>query len=41
MNYLERTKKNFDKMTTGLKVVGEALLINPVLFAIYPAKKSS
>lgn len=39
MNYLERTKKNFDKMTKGLKVVGEALLINPVLFAIYPAKK--
>lgn len=39
MNYLERTKKNFDKMTKGLKVVGEALLINPVLFAIFIQQK--
>ncbi|MHC8517848.1 MurR/RpiR family transcriptional regulator [Sporosarcina sp. ITBMC105] len=39
MRYDERTKKEYEKLTAGLKKVAEALLTNPILFATHPAKK--
>ncbi|KZN99889.1 MurR/RpiR family transcriptional regulator [Pseudobacillus badius] len=39
MSYYEKTKKDYENLTPGLKKVAEALLNNPILFATHPAKK--
>jgi DNA-binding MurR/RpiR family transcriptional regulator len=41
MSYLEKTQKNYNHLTKGLKNVAESLRTNPVLFATHPAKKTA
>ncbi|SDN43950.1 transcriptional regulator, RpiR family [Fictibacillus solisalsi] len=41
MNYYERTKDNYPRLTKGLKKIAEALMANPIIFATYTAKKNA
>ncbi|MYL40415.1 MurR/RpiR family transcriptional regulator [Virgibacillus salexigens] len=38
-DFIQKTEANFSKLTKGLKVVADALLSDPMIFAIHPAKK--
>lgn len=38
MTYRKKTQQHYDRLTKGLKKVGEALLADPVLFATHPAR---
>lgn len=39
MDFMERTHKNYEQLTKGLKKVAEAVITDPVPFATHPAKK--
>ncbi|WP_025785792.1 MurR/RpiR family transcriptional regulator [Sporosarcina sp. D27] len=39
MDFIGKTKAAYPNLTSGLKKVADALLINPIMFATHPAKK--